>query len=128
MAGPREKPIIGIDLGTTNACVAHVRSRIPRVVPTDRGNLILPTVVAVSEKGDILVGGVAKDQLTRPTSRRSAVSYWRTATLQPLRFAASSGSSTCSRASARIPAGNSARPRSWRPSGRRALQQADVAP
>jgi molecular chaperone DnaK len=63
MAGAREKPIIGIDLGTTNACVAHVRSRIPRVVPTDRGNLILPSVVALSEKGEFLVGGVAKDQL-----------------------------------------------------------------
>jgi molecular chaperone DnaK len=63
MAAPREKPIVGIDLGTTNACVAHVRNRIPRVVPTDRGNLILPTVVALGEKGDLLVGGVAKDQL-----------------------------------------------------------------
>jgi molecular chaperone DnaK len=63
MASNREKPIVGIDLGTTNACVAHVRSRIPRVVPTDRGNLILPTVVALGEKGDLLVGAVAKDQL-----------------------------------------------------------------
>ncbi len=64
MAGPaREKPIIGIDLGTTNACVAHVRNRIPKVVPTDKGSLILPTVVALSPKGDMLVGGVAKDQL-----------------------------------------------------------------
>ena len=63
MAGAREKPIIGIDLGTTNACVAHVRNRIARVVPTDRGNLILPSVVALSDKGDFLVGGVAKDQL-----------------------------------------------------------------
>jgi len=63
MAGPREKPIIGIDFGTTNACVAHVRNKLPRVVPTDRGNLFLPTVVALSEKGDVLVGGVAKDQL-----------------------------------------------------------------
>jgi molecular chaperone DnaK len=63
MPAAREKPIIGIDLGTTNACVAFVRNRIPKIVPTDRGNLILPTVVAVSEKGDILVGGVAKDQL-----------------------------------------------------------------
>ena len=51
MAAAREKPIIGIDLGTTNACVAHVRSRIPKVVPTDRGSLILPTVVALSEQG-----------------------------------------------------------------------------
>src|SRR5512142_1063273 len=63
MAANREKPIVGIDLGTTNACVAHVRSRIPRVVPTDKGSLILPTVVAMGEKGDILVGAVAKDQL-----------------------------------------------------------------
>jgi len=63
MAANREKPIVGIDLGTTNACVAHVRSRIPRVVPTDKGSLILPTVVALGEKGEILVGAVAKDQL-----------------------------------------------------------------
>src|SRR3954465_2653871 len=64
MAAPlREKPIIGIDLGTTNTCVAYVKSRTPKVVPTDRGNLILPSVVALSSKGDMLVGGVAKDQM-----------------------------------------------------------------
>src|SRR5512135_1007032 len=65
MAGPapREKSIIGIDLGTTNTCVAHVRNRIPKVVPTDKGNLILPSVVALSERGEWLVGGVAKDQM-----------------------------------------------------------------
>lgn len=55
--------IVGIDLGTTNTCVAYVRNRIPRIVPTDRGNLILPSVVARSPRGDLLVGGVAKDQL-----------------------------------------------------------------
>jgi len=55
--------IVGIDLGTTNTCVASVRNRIPKVVPTDRGNLILPSVVALSAKGDLLVGGVAKDQM-----------------------------------------------------------------
>ena len=32
--------IVGIDLGTTNTLVASVRNRIPKVVPTDRGNLI----------------------------------------------------------------------------------------
>ena len=59
-----EKPrIVGIDLGTTNTCVASVRNRIPKVVPTDRGNLILPSVVALSSKGDLLVGNVAKDQM-----------------------------------------------------------------
>ncbi len=58
-----DKAILGIDLGTTNTCVAHVRNRIPKVVPTDKGSLILPSVVALSERGDILVGGVAKDQM-----------------------------------------------------------------
>ena len=64
--------ILGIDLGTTNTCVAFVRNKIPKVVPTDRGNLILPSVVAVSPKGDLLVGGVAKDQMvTNPKNTRS---------------------------------------------------------
>jgi molecular chaperone DnaK len=57
------KPILGIDLGTTNTCVAYVRNKIARVVPSDKGSLILPSVVAVSEKGDLLVGNVAKDQM-----------------------------------------------------------------
>ena len=59
-----DKPrIVGIDLGTTNTLVASVRNSIPKIVPTDRGNLILPSVVALSSKGDLLVGGVAKDQM-----------------------------------------------------------------
>jgi len=59
-----EKPIIlGIDLGTTNTCVAYVRNKIARVVPSDKGALILPSVVAMSEKGELLVGNVAKDQM-----------------------------------------------------------------
>lgn len=65
-----DKPrTIGIDLGTTNTCVASVRNKIARVVPTDRGNLILPSVVALSAKGDLIVGGAAKDQMvTNPTN------------------------------------------------------------
>ncbi len=91
MAGPREKAIIGIDLGTTNACVAHVRNRIPRAVPTDRGNLILPSVVALSDRGDFLVGGVAKDQLvTNPRNtiygaKRLIGRKWNSRVVQELR-------------------------------------------
>jgi molecular chaperone DnaK len=91
MPAPREKPIIGIDLGTTNACVAHVRNRIPKVVPTDRGSLILPTVVALSERGDVLVGGVAKDQLvTNPKNtiygaKRLIGRKWSSKVVQELR-------------------------------------------
>jgi molecular chaperone DnaK len=61
---PPEKPILlGIDLGTTNTCVAYVRNKVARVVPSDKGSLILPSVVAMSDKGDLLVGNVAKDQM-----------------------------------------------------------------
>ena len=61
---PAEKPImLGIDLGTTNTCVAYVRNKVARVVPSDKGSLILPSVVAMSDKGDLLVGNVAKDQM-----------------------------------------------------------------
>ena len=61
---PPDKPILlGIDLGTTNTCVAYVRNKIAKVVPSDKGALILPSVVAMSEKGDLLVGNVAKDQM-----------------------------------------------------------------
>ncbi len=88
---PREKPIIGIDLGTTNACVAHVRNRIPKVVPTDRGSLILPTIVALGDRGDILVGAVAKDQLvTNPKNtiygaKRLIGRKWNSKVVQELR-------------------------------------------
>src|SRR5436305_5339287 len=59
-----EKPIVlGIDLGTTNTCVAYVRTKMGRVVPGAKGALILPSVVAMSEKGELLVGNVAKDQM-----------------------------------------------------------------
>src|SRR5580693_7597386 len=60
---PEKSHIVGIDLGTTNTCVAYVRNRIPKVVPSDKGSLILPSVVALSARGDLLVGGAAKDQM-----------------------------------------------------------------
>ncbi|MHB8420150.1 MAG: Hsp70 family protein [Myxococcales bacterium] len=61
---PNERSrILGIDLGTTNTCVAHVRNHVAKMVPTDRGNLTLPSVVALSARGELLVGGVAKDQM-----------------------------------------------------------------
>jgi molecular chaperone DnaK len=57
-----EKVTVGIDLGTTNTVVASVKNRIAKVVPTDRGHLVLPSVVSLSIKNEILVGGVARDQ------------------------------------------------------------------
>ena len=59
----KARRVVGIDLGTTNTLVASVRNRVPRIVPTDKGNLILPSVVALSPKGDLVVGAIAKDQI-----------------------------------------------------------------
>src|SRR5258708_24947011 len=59
-----EKPILlGMERGRTNTCVAYVRNKVARVVPSDKGSLILPSVVAMSDNGDLLVGNVAKDQM-----------------------------------------------------------------
>ena len=48
--------IIGIDLGTTNSCVAVMEGGEPVVIPTAEGNRTTPSVVAVSNNGERLVG------------------------------------------------------------------------
>ena len=53
--------IIGIDLGTTNSCVAVLEGGEPKVIPNSEGNRTTPSVVAF-KKGDELVGDVAKRQ------------------------------------------------------------------
>ncbi|MEO0460162.1 MAG: molecular chaperone DnaK [Myxococcota bacterium] len=54
--------VLGIDLGTTNSCVAVVESDTPLVVPVDNGRYTLPSVVAVAEDGRHLIGRLAKRQ------------------------------------------------------------------
>src|SRR3984885_10400439 len=59
--------IIGIDLGTTNSCVAIMEGDQPKVLINSAGSRITPSVVAFTEKGEILVGQVAKhQQVTNP--------------------------------------------------------------
>jgi molecular chaperone DnaK len=55
--------IIGIDLGTTNSCVATLEGEDPIVLPNAEGSRTTPSVVAVTESGDRLVGHVAKRQM-----------------------------------------------------------------
>ncbi len=60
--------IIGIDLGTTNSCVAVLEGDDPRVVPNAEGARTTPSVVALTDKGEQLVGQIAKRQaITNPT-------------------------------------------------------------
>jgi molecular chaperone DnaK len=54
--------VIGIDLGTTNSCVAVLEGGEPVVIPNPEGARITPSVVGFSKTGEKLVGQVAKRQ------------------------------------------------------------------
>ena len=59
--------VIGIDLGTTNSCVAVMEAGEPQVVPNAEGGRTTPSVVATSKDGERLVGTIAKRQaVTNP--------------------------------------------------------------
>ena len=54
--------IIGIDLGTTNSCVALMEGNTPKVIENAEGNRTTPSVVAFTKEGEKLVGAPAKRQ------------------------------------------------------------------
>ena len=59
--------VIGIDLGTTNSCVAVMEGGEPVVIPNAEGARITPSIVAITKTGERLVGEVAKRQaITNP--------------------------------------------------------------
>ena len=61
--------IIGIDLGTTNSCVSVMEAGNPTVIQSEEGSRTTPSVVAFTDKNDILVGQAAKRQaVTNPTN------------------------------------------------------------
>lgn len=65
---------IGIDLGTTNSVVAVVQGGEPVVIPNQEGSRTTPSVVAFTEKGERLVGQIAKRQsITNPENTISSI-------------------------------------------------------
>ena len=66
--------IIGIDLGTTNSCVAVMEGNEPVVIPNQEGGRTTPSIVAFTDKGERLVGQVAKRQaITNPENTIFAI-------------------------------------------------------
>ena len=66
--------MIGIDLGTTNSCVAVFENGQPKVIENAEGTRTTPSIIAYQEDGEILVGAPAKRQaVTNPKNTLYAV-------------------------------------------------------
>ena len=66
--------IIGIDLGTTNSCVAVLEGGQPTVITNAEGNRTTPSVVGFSKNGEKIVGQAAKRQaITNPDRTISSI-------------------------------------------------------
>ena len=66
--------ILGIDLGTTNSCVAIIEGGQPKVLENKEGHRTTPSVIAMSKTGEILVGQLAKRQaVTNPKNTLSSI-------------------------------------------------------
>ena len=66
--------VIGIDLGTTNSCVAVMDGDTPKVIENSEGDRTTPSIVAFGKDGEVLVGQAAKRQaVTNPTNTLFAV-------------------------------------------------------
>ncbi|NLE97894.1 MAG: Hsp70 family protein, partial [Propionibacterium sp.] len=63
---------VGIDLGTTNSCVAVLEGGEPVVIPNAEGARTTPSVVAFSNSGEVLVGEEAKRQAVTNVDRTIA--------------------------------------------------------
>ncbi len=68
----RFRPIVGIDLGTTNSAVAYIRNGKPEIIASPRGERIIPSVVLIDPQGKVVVGEDARASLVAMPDRTIA--------------------------------------------------------
>ena len=69
--------VIGIDLGTTNSCVAVLEGGEPVVIPNQEGARTTPSIVGFSKDDERLVGGIAKNQaVTNSENTIFSIKVW----------------------------------------------------
>jgi len=66
------RPIVGIDLGTTNSAVAYINRGKPEIIPSPGGDRIIPSVVLIDLKNNIIVGEDARSALIAMPERTAA--------------------------------------------------------
>src|SRR5579871_6696777 len=64
-----EERIVGIDLGTTNSLVAFMQGQTPVVIPGDDGSNLVPSVVALDENNQPIIGNAARRLLIETPER-----------------------------------------------------------
>src|SRR5690242_14289447 len=68
-AESQSERVVGIDLGTTNSLVAYMEADRPVVIPGEDGSNLVPSLVAVDERGQIVVGNPARKYLIETSDR-----------------------------------------------------------
>src|SRR5438270_2311000 len=69
MGDEKKAPVVGIDLGTTNSLVAFMQGDTPVVIPGEDGSRLVPSVVALDEKDEPVVGNAARKYLIETPTR-----------------------------------------------------------
>ena len=69
MSDEKKAPVVGIDLGTTNSLVAFMQGGTPVVIPGEDGSRLVPSVVALDEKDEPVVGNAARKYLVETPTR-----------------------------------------------------------
>src|SRR5256714_6612576 len=69
MTEEKKAPVVGIDLGTTNSLVAFMQGDTPVVIPGEDGSRLVPSVVALDEKDEPVVGNAARKYVVETPTR-----------------------------------------------------------